>query len=251
MTFRRFLSALQRRARHAALAAFAPTRLHVYDRPAYDHHQLSYSQEGEDLILARMFEHAPPGVFVDVGAHHPQRFSNTYRLYLDGWSGLNIDAMPGSMAAFNALRPRDANVESGVAEHEGALRFFCFNEPALNTFDEALARERDGKTGYRIVSEHVVRTERLATLIERHLGRDCRIQLLSVDVEGLDVSVLRSNDWTRFRPMVVAVEASGFPDCEGAARAPTAHFLQSLGYRLFAKTANTWIFVERDSVFGS
>jgi hypothetical protein len=71
----------------------------------------SWSQEGEDLILARIFGDKPDGFYVDVGAHHPKRFSNTYYFYRRGWRGINIDAMPGSMLAFNRLRPSDINIE--------------------------------------------------------------------------------------------------------------------------------------------
>src|SRR4051794_14772116 len=67
----------------------------------------SYSQEGEDMILRRFFEEHGKGFYVDVGAHHPKRFSNTYSFYKQGWSGINIDAMPGSMARFRRVRPRD------------------------------------------------------------------------------------------------------------------------------------------------
>ena len=41
----------------------------------------SYSQEGEDMILRRLFEKQIQGFYVDVGAHHPKRFSNTYYFY--------------------------------------------------------------------------------------------------------------------------------------------------------------------------
>ena len=72
----------------------------------------SYSQEGEDMLLDRFLEDRSVGFYVDVGAHHPKRFSNTYRLYCRGWRGLNIDANPGSMTLFQKLRPRDINVEA-------------------------------------------------------------------------------------------------------------------------------------------
>ena len=41
----------------------------------------SYSQEGEDLILQRIFHNQKDGFYIDVGAHHPFRFSNTALLY--------------------------------------------------------------------------------------------------------------------------------------------------------------------------
>ena len=64
----------------------------------------SWSQEGEDRILYRIFEQQPVGFYVDVGAHHPKRFSNTYFFYRRGWRGINIDAMPGSMKNFEKLK---------------------------------------------------------------------------------------------------------------------------------------------------
>lgn len=100
-------------------------------RRPIDYHRLSYSQEGEDLILAALFDlefSQMGGFYVDVGAHHPKRFSNTFLFYLNGWSGINIDAAPGSMLAFQRERPRDVNIEAAVGEAETALTFYEFNE---------------------------------------------------------------------------------------------------------------------------
>ena len=117
----------------------------------------SWSQEGEDLILARIFGDKPDGFYVDVGAHHPQRFSNTYYFYRRGWRGINIDAMPGSMLAFNRLRPLDINIELGIGSQPGKLNFYMFNEPALNGFAKDLADSRDqSDTPYKIIGTRSV-----------------------------------------------------------------------------------------------
>ena len=96
---------------------------------------ICYSQNGEDLIINRFLNNKKKGFFVDVGAHHPIRFSNTFLFYKKGWSGINIDAMPGSMKYFNKYRPRDINIEMGVGIKKNRSIFYQFNEPALNTFD--------------------------------------------------------------------------------------------------------------------
>lgn len=95
----------------------------IYMRDLYfvRFHTKSYSQEGEDLLLSRIFGDKKDGFYIDVGAHHPFRFSNTYLLYKRGWRGINIDAMPGSMKLFNRFRPRDINIECGVASGGGEL----------------------------------------------------------------------------------------------------------------------------------
>ena len=84
----------------------------------------SYSQEGEDMILKRLFGGQKFGFYVDVGAHHPKRFSNTYYFYKKGWRGINIDAMPGSMIAFDKLRPRDINIERPISDKKQILTYY-------------------------------------------------------------------------------------------------------------------------------
>jgi FkbM family methyltransferase len=205
------------------------------------HAVLSYSQEGEDLILARIFATHERGFYVDVGAHDPRRFSNTYKFYRGGWRGINIDAMPGSMAAFHRIRPRDINLEVGIAREPGKLRFYQFNDPALNTFDAALAASRNGGQ-YRITGEAEVRTETLASVLAEHLPPGQAIDFLSVDVEGLDLAVLQSNDWTRYRPACICVEHS-LGDLSGLSKTDLYRLLAPLGYQLYAKTANTLIFI--------
>jgi FkbM family methyltransferase len=205
------------------------------------HAVLSYSQEGEDLILERIFATQAGGFYVDVGAHHPQRFSNTYKLYRRGWRGINIDAMPGSMDAFRRLRPRDINLEIGISREPGTLRFFMFNDAALNTFDSGLAAERNHGQ-YRIIGEAEIKTDTLAHVLKEHLPPGERIAVLSVDVEGLDLPVLESNDWSRYRPECICVEHN-VPDVLELPQTPLYQLLAPLGYKLNAKTANTLLFL--------
>ena len=68
----------------------------------------SYSQEGEDMVLRSFFEGQKnyKGFFVDVGAHHPYRFSNTLHFYKKGWRGINIDPQPGMQALGEGHPPK-------------------------------------------------------------------------------------------------------------------------------------------------
>ena len=75
--------------------AFLRPKLHGHYNLKYLN--CSYSQEGEDMVLARYLEGQKNGFYVDVGAHHPFRFSNTYHFYLKGWHGVNIDPLWGMM----------------------------------------------------------------------------------------------------------------------------------------------------------
>ena len=167
----------------------------------------SWSQEGEDLILDRLLGQRRSGFYVDVGAHHPFRFSNTQLFYRRGWRGINIDAMPGAMEAFRKARPRDINLELAVSSRREVLTFHIFDEPALNTFDPELAQQRasDGN-GRRVLRTVELKTSPLTDILGEHLPPHQDIDFMSIDVEGFDLDVLRSNDWERYRPDFVVVE---------------------------------------------
>ena len=205
------------------------------------HANKSYSQEGEDLILRRLFEHKADGFYVDVGAHHPMRFSNTYLLYRKGWHGINIDAMPGSMKAFERVRKRDINLEIPVSDKRETLTYYMFNEPALNGFSSELARERDGRGDYRLIAQQDIATATLEEILDKHLPDNQEIDFLSVDVEGLDLQVLKSNNWEKYRPAYVLAEILN-STLETLAASEIHALLSRAGYTPYAKTVHTVVF---------
>ena len=99
---------------------------------------IHYSQEGEDILIYRDIN-LNNGFFIDIGAHHPTRFSNTYALYRRGWRGINIDVNPGSMKKFDLLRPEDTNLELAVSNTSQSIDYYRFSDPAYNTVDKKIA----------------------------------------------------------------------------------------------------------------
>ena len=193
------------------------------------------------MILNRIFQSKARGFFVDIGAHHPRRFSNTFFFYKRGWSGINVEPNPDLIRVFKAERKRDINLQCGVAEKEGVLRYYSFDEPALNTFDNSLVQWRLENTPYKVVSQTDVAVLRLDGILSSNLPTGIQIDFLSVDVEGLDFSVLKSNSWSLFRPSYVLTEVLA-SNLEEASVNPVCLFMREQGYRLFAKTYNTFIF---------
>ncbi|MGK7874690.1 MAG: FkbM family methyltransferase [Xenococcaceae cyanobacterium] len=207
----------------------------------------SYSQEGEDMLLSRIFEKQETGFYVDVGAHHPTRFSNTYYFYRLGWRGINIDAMPGSMELFDKLRPNDINLEFAISDDNQILTYYEFNEPALNGFCEKISKERDGLIGvYRIVSRKEIQTEKLSNILDKYLPQEQTIDFLTIDVEGLDLKVLKSNDWQKYRPIMVLVEDLKRLSLDEIYKSKIASFMREQDYILYAKSVNTLFFVRKD-----
>ena len=211
----------------------------AYDKRKVAHHNLMFSQEGEDGILRRLLEHQKSGFYIDVGAHHPQRFSNTYFFYLRGWHGINIEPNPGSIAEFQRIRPRDLNLELGVANQEGLLVYHQYEETALNTFDSKTANQLQKTLNSRSCK---VRVQPLRMILHQHLKANQEIDFMSIDVEGMDEEVVRSNNWKNFRPRFLLVESrrtSTIIDVQGT---PLHHFLESQSYSLISKCMNTLIY---------
>lgn len=189
------------------------------------------------------FEHLrqTKGFYVDVGAHHPTRFSNTYFFYLNGWRGINIEPTPGTSRLFNRYRPRDKNLEIGIATVKSRRTFFMFNESALNTFDESNAIRTLESTSYSLISKQDIQVKPLSEVLSDHLSESQEIDFLSIDAEGSDVDVLHSNDWHRYRPKVVLFEDNGVAKGEDERLASGYDLLSLNGYRLWARTSRTAI----------
>lgn len=183
----------------------------------------SFAQAGEDLVLQRIFLGCRKGCYVDVGAFHPYRFSNTYLFYLQGWRGINIEPRPGSKKIFDSVRPEDINLEIGVAGKSAEMDYRMFAENTLNRlqFDNL---QHNGEETCEVVK---VRVEPLSAILQQHLGSTATIDFITIDTEGAELEVLLSNNWSDYRMKVVLLEhGKGNNDFAAAAAV-----LESHGYK--------------------
>lgn len=207
---------------------------------SYFEYAKSYSQEGEDMILKAIYEQRKnyKGFFVDVGAHHPVRFSNTRYFYKRGWRGINIEPTPTAIRGFRMLRSRDINLNIGVGPTKGELKFYCFNEPALNSFSKEVSERIDKKQSkYKIIKELNIQVLPLSEVFDTYLPENTKIDFMTIDVEGLDYQVLLSNNWDKYKPDILLVEEN--VNVDNINDSPIYNFLKEKGYRFFAKTLRT------------
>lgn len=208
-----------------------------------------YSQEGEEKILERLFKGKNDGFYVDCGANHPIRYSNTYKLYLKGWRGIIIDALPGTEKIYRHIRPRDIVVESGVGEKATELTYYSFKESAYNTFNEKIAQERINNRVCELKNKQVIPIRTLGSIFDEYLGPDSQIDVLDVDIEGMDYVILKSNDWGKRRPLSVCVEVDcglGILGIEEIQESNIGKLMEDNGYLLLSRLWHTAIFVDKD-----
>lgn len=192
---------------------------------------ISYSQNGEDILLAHhLFQNKNDGFYIDVGAHHPQRFSNTYLLYKKGWSGINIDPIPGMEIHFKE-RNRDININAGVSDKRGKIKYYTFAKGTFNTCDEEIAKIQSKVFGEITVKEIEVYT--LKEIVDTNsLNR--KLDFMSIDVEGFELKILNSHDWIKYPPTVIAIEDQNI-DLNNPEKSSTYSFLKTKGYSLIDK----------------
>ncbi len=173
---------------------------------------ISYAQNGEDVLLARLFTPDHRGFYIDVGANHPTLHSVTRHFYDLGWRGINIEPVAKVFDLLCQERPGDLNLNVALSDRQGAV---LLHEPVDSLGMSTLSKAFAG--GLRADGFHCVEREILATTLalvcEEHVG-ECgpTIDFLKVDVEGHEAEVLRGGDWKRWRPRVVVVEATIQPE---------------------------------------
>jgi FkbM family methyltransferase len=165
----------------------------------------SFSQHGEDIWLDSVLKGKSTGFYIDIGANHPEFNSNTCRFYRRGWTGINVEPTVGGHAAFQRLRPRDINLQIAVAPEEGETTLYTLShDTTLSTLSRAAAEEAARRLGLAI-HEVKVRTMPLQKIFEKHAAGRV-VDFMSVDAEGYDIEVLRTNSWEQNRPTFVLVE---------------------------------------------
>src|SRR6266498_1513741 len=152
-------------------------------------HALHFSQLGEDCVIWHHYKTVNNGFFVDIGCHHPFRYSNTALLSLfNGWRGINVDA---DAMAIELFRQYDPTISTYIVRWEIRLAqpkcSYSRNSGAVNTLEPTWA-EHQSKI-YGIPEKRVVDILPLREILDRHMPADRAIDLLNIDVEGFDLRV--------------------------------------------------------------
>jgi FkbM family methyltransferase len=166
---------------------------------------VTYAQNREDLFLYALLGHVEKGFFVDIGAYHPVLHSVT-KLFSDlGWNGINVEANKRLFGAFETDRANETNVCAAISDHSGTVTFRDYPQhDGLSTVSTGVQDIHAAASLPYVDVE--VQSITLSQLFED--SGVINIDFLKVDVEGHEVEVLSSNDWSRWRPTVVTFEAN-------------------------------------------
>ena len=168
----------------------------------------SYAQNREDVYINWILSGRKKGFYVDVGANDPEVDSVTKHFYDEGWRGINIEPIQHHFDHLLEARPRDINVQAGISQEHGTLMFREYvDADGLSTLSQDMKKQNktvvDAKT-----RDYEIAVRPLSEVIAKQVPKNTHIDFLKIDVEGYEYEVIASNDWKKYRPDLVVIEAN-------------------------------------------
>lgn len=167
----------------------------------------TFSQYGEDRFVLEYFNGKKSGRYLDIGASHPFRISNTYLLYTNGWTGVTVEPIPRLVSLHCKWRPKDEVLPVAIGADADKLKFFEMTPSVLSTLDKGTAETYVNEGRARIFRTYDIPIMSITDVLERAF-KGGHVDFLSIDVEGLDASLLESADLAKWRPSLICIETN-------------------------------------------
>ena len=198
-----------------------------------------YSQFGEDKILNEILDKDyKNGFYVDVGCFHHKKYSNTYLLFKKGWSGINIDLEQDKIDVFNLARPYDHNILSAVSDVSQKLTVYKTDEYSVGTTTKkSLIKDMNN-----VIDTFDINSKTLNNIIENSPFNNKEIDLLNIDTEGNDYSVLMSLNLDKYKPKIIIIE-SHLKNINEIIKCDIYNYLSSKNYKLRSWNFYSLIFI--------
>ncbi len=204
----------------------------------------SYSQSGEDLIiqfiLAALRRNHPS--YIDIGANHPIKFSNTFRYYRMGCRGICIEPDPVLYKQIVSVRPHDVCLNIGIGiNNVKEADFYVMSTDTLNTFSKEEAERYQSYGNQKIERVEKIPLIPLNDIMEKYFVPD----FISLDTEGFDIKILQSINFTQYRPLIFCIETITYTEDKTERKIPDIfEIMRQHGYMLYGDTYINSIFVD-------
>lgn len=207
----------------------------------------TYSQAGEDAIINFLINDKKIKniTYLEIGTNDPKASNNTYLFYLKGHRGVCIEADKTLINDIEKIRPGDKILNIGISTtNEGFADFYIFDCKGLNTFDKHEANNRISSGNYKLIQVDQVAIRSINSIIKENFQNVP--DYLSIDAEGLDLSILKSIDFSIYPIPIICAETCVFSENHIRAKDHSiSDFLFTKGYFAYADTYINTIFVNK------
>ena len=180
-----------------------------------DQQNIHTGQIGQAVEVIEYFKKKKNGVFVEAGAWDGEYLSNT--LYLEAnynWTGLLVEPNSGAFKKLVTRNRKAYSVHSclsvtshpDIVEFDSADVFGGINKELANVDNKNLVRMRDSIPENMRSKETVECYPLYSLLLAIHMVD--KVDLLSLDIEGAELAVLRAIPWTKVNIELVMIEVN-------------------------------------------
>jgi len=191
-----------------------------------------FGEFGEDIFINRFFKNFKKGSYVDIGAYHPIKGSLTYLLYKKGWSGVNVDLSKVSVDLFKLARPNDININCAITIRDEETFFFQNSE--INQQNSLIKQDKNQ------IKKKIMGRNLNSLLEELKINN---FEFLNIDTEGNELEIIKSIDFKKYRPILIAVESNSF-DQEDQNRNNIINVMKEKNYNLINNIGVTMFFAD-------
>lgn len=182
----------------------------------------SYAQMGEDLVCDHYLSEKQHGTYVDIGAYEPIFLSNTYLFYKRGWKGVCVE--PNALLAneYREKRPNDTFFTEACGRPNLKFKLSDAHDSLSSCSDEGVPVKSRPLSEYLAIFPHV--------------------DILSIDSEGMELEILKTNDWEKYKPSMIIVEIIDY--VTKRKNEEVINFLKLQGYGLVCDNSINAIFLK-------
>lgn len=172
-----------------------------------------YSQLGEQMvvmnILGRMDQSKINKVYIDIGAFHPYKGSNTYKLYLKNWRGVVVDPNPNKTKQFSSERPQDICLTKAVIPDSWTITEVEMRSSGALDARESITPELnknnhlDQETNR---DSYIAKTIKISDVLQICVEKLGMPAFMSVDIEGLEGDLIQGTDFVKYPIPVLCIE---------------------------------------------
>ena len=196
---------------------------------------ISYSQFGEDLLLQNFLGFLKTDVnYLDIGAYHPIKCSNTYLSYLKGGCGMAVEPNHAFKAEWIRHRHRDTFLNVAVSPSVDGRLFYNMhkNTPGLNFVSSEPCDDK-------VFKSREIECVSMAALMRKYSSRFDKLDVVSIDCEGLDCELLKAFPFEQTRPKAIIIE-----DFDGGDDSEIESFLRGHLYVRWAQLRISKLFID-------
>jgi FkbM family methyltransferase len=162
---------------------------------------ISFAQNAEDVVLARVLSTVKKGTYIDIGAGHPTDDSVTKHFYDQGWTGINVEPDQRHYSYLESERPNDINLQLCVSEVPGEIDFWITQNLGWSTSEK--------KIQMALEQQEILQVQKVETIsIDDLLNMSTSpIHFLKLDCEGGELRIIESSKFLKIRPWIIVVES--------------------------------------------